>query len=306
MSIEFLGVTKFYGDILGVNDLTFQIGPGITGLVGSNGAGKSTLIKLASGQLRPSLGSIRIHGHPPRSIASRWFVGYCPDTESVFEYLTARKFLLRMAALYGYSRRESSQRVERALELVDMTSRGDRKLAGCSHGMRQRIKLAQAILHDPTVLLLDEPHLGIDPGGRRHLNELLVKLAAEGKTVLVSSHLLTELERLADQIIFMGRGRLIAAGTLAEIRKHLNRQPVIVECSAEPLRDAAAKFAYLDEVLSVEVSGNSLMLRTLDAEGLFRQIERMVLAGEFALHRMQILDANAQAVYGYLEQGISA
>ncbi len=232
--LVFEHVTKFYGAVIGVNHISCRIGPGITGLLGANGAGKSTLIKLASGQLRPSQGTVRIGGHSAWSTAAKHHLGYSPDLNSFYEEMTGREFVYAMARLHGFSRAEARERTEHVLDEVGMVDRGDRRLAGCSHGMRQRIKLAQALVHDPWLLLLDEPLAGIDPGGRREINELLFRLAGQGKTILVSSHILVEIEQLAHSIVMMSRGRLIAYGTLAEVRNLMQYRPQVVEIAAEP------------------------------------------------------------------------
>src|SRR5487761_630574 len=177
MHLTFDHVTKFYGPVIGVNNISCRIGPGITGLLGANGAGKSTLIKLASGQLRPSQGSVRVGEQTAWSTAAKRNFGYSPDLDRFYEEMTGREFVYTMARLYGYRRAEARDRAELALEEVGMTDRADRRLGGCSHGMRQRIKLAQALVHGPELLLLDEPLNGIDPGGRREINELLLRLA---------------------------------------------------------------------------------------------------------------------------------
>ena len=222
------------GPVIGVNDISCRIGPGITGLLGANGAGKTTLIKLASGQLRPSQGTVRIGGHDAWSTAAKHHLGYSPDVNSFYEEMTGREFVYTMARLHGFSRAEARERTGYVLEEVGMADRAGRRLAGCSHGMRQRIKLAQALVHDPWLLLLDEPLTGIDPGGRREINELLFRLAAQGKTILVSSHILVEIEQLANSILMMSRGRIIASGTLAEVRSLMQYRPLVVEIVAEP------------------------------------------------------------------------
>src|SRR5271156_430141 len=229
MFLSFDHVTKFYGPVIGVNDVSCRIGPGITGLLGSNGAGKSTLIKLASGQLRPTQGRVLLGEHDAWSTAAKQCLGYCPDVNNFYEEMTGREFVYAMTALYGFPLREVRRRTEQALEEVGMSDLASRRLAGASHGMRQRIKLAQALVNDPPILLLDEPLLGVDPGGRRAINDLLVELAARGKTILVSSHILVEIEHLADTILMIARGRLIASGTLDEVRGQLEDRPLLGE-----------------------------------------------------------------------------
>ena len=301
MFLSFDCVTKFYGPVIGVNDVSCRIGPGITGLLGANGAGKSTLIKLASGQLRPSLGEVRIGPHSAWSTAAKREFGYSPDINNFYEEMTGREFVYAMTRLYGYRRAEARERTERALAEVGMTSRAERRMAGCSHGMRQRIKLAQALVHDPPILLLDEPLSGIDPGGRREINDLLARLAEQGKTILVSSHILLEIEHLADTVVMISRGRIMASGTLAEIRELLDDQPLTVEIVVEPPRRLASLLAELPEVRSIELRDSVLVVRTTSPARFFASLGDLVVRHALEVRRLQTLDAGADAVFGYLE-----
>jgi ABC-2 type transport system ATP-binding protein len=296
-------VTKFYGPVIGVNNISCRVGPGITGLLGANGAGKSTLIKLSSGQLRPSQGTVRIGGHNAWSTAAKHHLGYSPDMSSFYEEMTGFEFVYTMARLHGYPRDEARQRTLYVLEEVGMADRAARRLAGCSHGMRQRIKLAQALVHDPWLLLLDEPLSGIDPGGRREINELLFRLAAQGKTILVSSHILVEIEQLAGSILMMSRGRIIASGTLAEVRGLMKYRPMVVELVAEPARRLAALVAEYPDVQGVEVRDGSLVVHTRNPDEFFAFVGDLVCRHGITLRRMQTLDAGADAVFEYLQQG---
>lgn len=304
MDLAFDRVTKFYGPVIGVNDVTCRISSGITGLLGANGAGKSTLIKLASGQLRPSLGEVRIGPHRAWSSAAKRQFGYSPDINSFYEEMTGREFVYAMTRLYGYARREARERTELGLAEVGMTPRAGRRLAGCSHGMRQRIKLAQALVHDPPILLLDEPLSGIDPGGRREINELLARLAEQGKTILVSSHILVEIEHLADTVVMISRGRILASGTLAEIRAMLDEKPLTVEIAAESPRRLAALLTEMPEVQSIELADRALTVRTIAPARFFASLNELVVRHGFEIRRLQTLDAGADAVFGYLEGSV--
>jgi ABC-2 type transport system ATP-binding protein len=294
-------VTKFYGAVIGINNVTCRVGPGITGLVGSNGAGKSTLIKLASGQLRPSQGSVRIGGHKAWSTAAKHHLGYVPDINSFYEEMTGRDFVYTMACLHGFSRREARERTGYVLEEVGMADRAERRLAGCSHGMRQRIKIAQALVHDPWLLLLDEPMAGIDPGGRREINELLNRLAAQGKTILVSSHILVEIEQLAESILMLARGRLVASGTLAEVRNLMKFRPLVVEIVAEPQRRLAALLAEYPHVQAVELRESGMIVRTRNPLDFYAHVGDLVCRHGIEVRRMRALDTGAEAVFDYLE-----
>jgi len=303
LHLAFEQVTKFYGAVIGVNNVSCRIGPGITGLLGANGAGKSTLIKLASGQLRPSQGKVKIGGHDAWSTASKHHLGYSPDLNSFYEEMTGREFVFTMARLHGFSKAEARERTEHVLDEVGMVERGNRRLAGCSHGMRQRIKLAQALVHDPWLLLLDEPLTGIDPGGRREINELLVRLAGQGKTILVSSHILVEIEQLAHSIVMMSRGRLIASGTLAEVRALMEYRPQVIEIAAEPARKLAALLTEHPDVLAVELRETGLVVRTRNPLDFFARLGELVCQHGIEVRRLQTLDSGADAVFDYLQKG---
>ena len=305
MYLTFDRVTKFYGPVIGVNNVTCRVGPGITGLLGANGAGKSTLIKLASGQLRPSQGKVCVGEHSAWSTAAKRSFGYSPDLDRFYEEMSGREFVFTMARLHGYSRREARERTELALEEVGMTDRAGRRLGGCSHGMRQRIKLAQALVHDPELLLLDEPLNGIDPGGRREINELLLRLAERGKAVLVSTHILIDIESLASTIVMISRGRIIATGTLAEVRNLLDDQPLVIEIVCDRSRQLASLLAASADVRSVEMRGDTLTVKTTQATRFFSNVAQLVVDHQFAVERLQTLDSGAEAVFDYLERGAS-
>jgi ABC-2 type transport system ATP-binding protein len=303
LSLVFDHVTKFYGPVIGVNDISCDVGPGITGLLGANGAGKSTLIKLASGQLRPTQGRVTIGGHAAWSTAAKHHLGYSPDVNSFYEEMTGFEFVYTMARLHGYSRAEARSRTEFVLVEVGMADRARRRLAGCSHGMRQRIKLAQALVHDPWLLLLDEPLTGIDPGGRREINELLFRLSGQGKTILVSSHILVEIEQLCSSILMMSRGRIVASGTLAEVRSMMEYRPQVIEIMADPARKLAALLTENLDVQGVEMRDDTLVVRTRNPLRFFSQIGELVRQQGIDVRRMQTLDAGADAVFDYLQQG---
>ena len=303
MFLTYQHATKFYGPVIGINDVSCRIGPGITALFGSNGAGKSTMMKLASGQLRPSLGSVQIGEVDAWSTAAKNHFGYCPDLNSFYEEMTGREFVYAMTRLYGYSRSESRSRCEQALEEVGMTHRCDRRIAGYSHGMRQRIKLAQALVNDPEILLLDEPMSGIDPLGRREFHDLLEMLAERGKTVLVSTHMLAEVENLAGEILMIARGRVIASGTLQEIRALLDDQPLTVGITLAGARQLAALLVQLPDVHSVELRDQALTVRTRNPVKFFTDLGALVLEHQLPIQRLETLDAGADAVFNYLQQG---
>jgi ABC-2 type transport system ATP-binding protein len=300
-------VSKWYGPVIGVNQVTLELRPGITGLVGSNGAGKTTLLRLATGQLRPDLGQVRVRGIDAWSVEAKRCVGYCPDVDTFYEEMTGRQFVVAMTRLFGYSRREAVRRAGAALEAVDMNGRAERRLRGYSKGMRQRIKLAQALAHDPELLVLDEPMSGIDPVGRQEFVALFRRLAEQGKCLIVSSHELEELEKLTDHVAIMARGRIAAIGTLAEIRELLDDHPfsIYVECARSDDRRALAK-ALLDlpdvEGVELEETGG-VVIRARNARRFFREFAGVVLEENLDVRRLETLDDSAQAILGYLLGG---
>jgi ABC-2 type transport system ATP-binding protein len=301
MLLTFNNVTKLYGPVIGVNDVSCRIGPGITGLLGANGAGKSTMLKLASGQLRPSLGEVLVGEHSAWSAAAKRRLGYSPDINSFYEEMTGREFVFALARLHGYSRRQARARTEEALAQVGMTDRAHRRIAGCSHGMRQRIKLAQALVAEPEVLLLDEPLSGIDPGGRREINLLLEGLAARGKTILVSSHILVEVEHLADSILIISAGRIMASGKLSEVRSLIDDQPFTVEIGSPEPRRVAALLVPLAIVRSLELRDDAIQVRTRNPAQFFATLGDLVLREGVDVRSVQTLDAGADAVFNYLQ-----
>jgi ABC-2 type transport system ATP-binding protein len=303
VDLAFDRVTRFYGPVIGVNDVTLRFEPGVTGLLGANGAGKSTLLKLASGRLRSTLGTVRVGEFDARSTDAKRLLGYCPDVDKFYEEMTGLEFVVCMTRLYGYSHAESRRRAEAALERVGMADRAGRRLGGYSHGMRQRIKLAQALTHDPRVLLLDEPLNGIDPGGRREVNDLVRELAADGLTVVVSSHLLGEVEQLADRLAVMARGRLIAYGTLGELRRLIEHEPLTVRVETNDARRLAALCVARPEVSQVDVRGDAVTLRTTAPGEFFAALNDLIAAERFEIGRLETLDAGAEAVFGYLQRG---
>jgi ABC-2 type transport system ATP-binding protein len=330
-------VSKWYGPVIGVNQVTLELRPGITGLVGANGAGKSTLMRLAAGQLRPHLGRVSVLGHDARSTRSRLLVGYCPEVDSFYEEMSGRQFVRTMARLCGYTRRESRRRTEKVLLEVGMADRSERRLGGYSKGMRQRIKLAQALLHDPPLLLLDEPLSGIDPVGRQELVALFLGLAQQGKCLLISSHELEELEKLTDHVAIMARGRIAAVGAVGDIRERLEDQPLSIRIDVEESaagagpagrngafhvehgvagrhRDLAARLMQLPQVVSVEVVEDEhlepgigrMIVRSRQPRSFFRDLTRLVLEEWYEVRRLETLDESTAAVLGYLLRGSSS
>jgi ABC-2 type transport system ATP-binding protein len=297
-------VSKWYGPVIGLNQVTLELRAGITGLVGANGAGKSTLLRLATGHLRPDLGSVRVRGHDAWSVRAKRLVGYCPEVDSFYEEMSGRKFVECMARLCGYSKNEARRRTEEVLELVQMQDRSDRKLRGYSKGMRQRIKLAQALIHDPDLLVLDEPLSGIDPVGRAELVALFLQLAEQGKCLLASSHELDELEKLTDHVAILAHGRIAAVGTLSQIRDLLDDHPLSIRIESDRPRELGGAMLTFPDVVAVELTDEGpLVIRAKNPRRFFKDFNGLVLDEGHDVRRLETLDDSAQAILGYLLGG---
>ena len=312
-------VSKWYGPVIGVNQVTLELRPGIVGLVGANGAGKSTLMRLATGQLRPDLGSVEILGHAAWTAEAKRHVGYCPEVDAFYEEMSGRQFVRTMAGLAGYPRAEALRRTEAALARVGMDDRSNRVIRGYSKGMRQRIKVAQALVHDPEVLILDEPLSGIDPVGRAEFIALFRDLADQGKCLLISSHELEELEKLTDQVAIMARGRIAAVGSVAQIRDRLDDHPLSVRLDLKRAtpngedrrRELAAALLKLPDVVSVELSEHpvteedvsQVIVRARNPQRFFRELTRLVLEEWYEVRHLETIDDSTEAVLGYLLGG---
>lgn len=299
--VSFRDVSKWYGPVIGVNEVNIDLRPGITGLLGANGAGKTTLIKLLAGQLRPSLGEVLVCGKRAWSSAAKSHVGYCPDVDSFYEEMSGRAFVQTMARLHGYDRQAARERAEEVLAEVGMSDRADRRLRGYSKGMRQRIKLAQAIVHDPDIIVVDEPLNGIDPVGRRELMDLFRVFGERGKTLLISSHILDEMDTLAERVLFMGRGRLLASGTLSEIREMLDDHPLQLRISSDRSRELASRLVHWDLVRGVELRGDDeLWLQIQRPSEFYPRFADLILEEGFEVERLQTTDATAGAIFDYV------
>jgi ABC-2 type transport system ATP-binding protein len=294
-------VSKWYGPVIGVNQVTLELRGGITGLVGANGAGKSTLLRLATGQLRPDIGTVRVRGQHAWKAAAKRHVGYSPEVDNFYEEMSGRVFVETMARLCGFDRQEARRRTRSALELVGMHERAERRLRGYSKGMRQRVKLAQALIHDPELLVLDEPLSGIDPVGRVEFIALFRTLAEHGKCLLVSSHELDELEKLTDHVAVMARGRIAAVGTLAQIRDLLDDHPLSIRIDCDQQRELAGALLHLQDVVGVELGEDpTLVVQAKNPRRFFRDLGGLVLEEDFDIRHLETLDDSAQAILGYL------
>jgi ABC-2 type transport system ATP-binding protein len=301
--VEARALGRWYGQVVGLNDLTVEIRSGITGLIGPNGAGKSTFLKLVAGEIRPSRGTIRVLGMQPfanRELFRR--LGFCPQQDALYDYLTGQDFVALLLRLSGYRRAEATERAARALALVGLTDAAGRRTGTYSKGMRQRAKLAQSIAHEPELLVVDEPLTGLDPVVRAEMVALFRRLAADGMRILVSSHVLHEIESLTDEIVLLHHGRLLAQGSVVEVRDLLSRHPRRIELVADEPRRLARSLIELEGVSSVRVidEAQRLSVETRDAGAFFRRMTAVAADGAFGVRRMECADENLEAVFDYL------
>lgn len=301
--VEFHDVSKWYGNVIGINKLTVDIGPGVTGLLGPNGAGKSTLLQLATGQLRPSQGSVRVLGHTVWNNARlNRAIGTCPEQDAFYEWMTGRDFVFTCARLSGLTRTAARQAAERTIESVGMTRHQDRAIRGYSKGMRQRIKIAQALVHDPQVLFLDEPLTGTDPVARRDLMDIILRLGGEGKSVLVSSHVLYEVQALTPNIVLLNRGRLVAEGHVRQIRDLIDKHPHHIKLACDDYRRLAARLVAWDDVEGVRVLAEErgLMVETRSPDSFYGRLPAVALEEGLAIKSVYSHDDHLEAVFQYL------
>ncbi len=301
--IEFRAASKGYGQVIGVNNLTLRIGPGVTGLLGPNGAGKSTLLQLATGQLRPSQGEVRVLGVRPWNNAGlNRCIGLCPEQDAMFEWMTGRRFLRACGELAGLGRRGAREAADRVLEQVKMTAAADRPVRGYSKGMRQRTKLAQALIHDPEVLFLDEPLTGTDPVARHELMGLVAGLARAGRTILVSSHVLYEVQALTSQIVLMNRGRLVAFGDVRQIRDLIDAHPHRIVLKSPDRRALAAKLVRWDDVEGVELPRDAatIVVETRAPERFYQRLPKLAREADAPIEGIESDDDSLEAVFKYL------
>jgi ABC-2 type transport system ATP-binding protein len=303
--IELNKLSKWYGEVIGLNNVTAVIEPGITGLIGPNGAGKSTLMGLAMGQLCPSTGSIRMFGQPVwdnPAVLSR--VGYCPEGDVFWPEMTGWQFVLFLAKASGLRRRAAIAAASDAIELTGMGEHMHRAIRGYSKGMRQRIKIAQALAHDPQLLILDEPFTGADPVARHDLTTLFLALAAEGVDILISSHVLHEVEALTHQILMIHRGRIVAEGDLVNVRRRMLDRPYTIRVKVSDPRRLAAGLIDWEAVTGVQVvSADTLIVETLQPDRVYDRLPEMLLAMGLSAREIAAADASLEAVFGYLTAG---
>jgi ABC-2 type transport system ATP-binding protein len=301
--VAFDGVSKWYGNVIGLNKLTLHIAAGVTGLLGPNGAGKSTLLQLATGQLFPSQGTVTVLGQPVwNNPGLMRQIGLCPEQDAFYEWMTGFDFVRTCARLTGMSRATAREAAEKALATAGMTENMNRAIGGYSKGMRQRTKLAQALVHEPRVLFLDEPFTGTDPVGRHEMIEVIRGLGAAGCSVLVSSHVLHEVQSLTTNIILLHHGRLVAEGQVREIRDLIDRHPHRIVLVCDDYRALAAKVVGWEDVEGIRMLSqqSAVLVETRKPDAFYGRLPGLATDGFAGIREVYSEDDNLEAVFQYL------
>ena len=299
--ISLVSASKWYDEVLAVDDVSAEFGPGVTGLLGPNGAGKSTMIKLLAGMLCPSLGEVRVLGANPFSTPGIMRqVGLVPEQDPVYPRVSAYELQCYLNRLHGFPAAEAAARAQSTLERVGLAGAMDRPIAGYSKGMRQRAKLAQALSHDPHLLILDEPMNGLDPVGRREFTALIRSLGAEGRCVIVSSHVLHEVEQMTHRVLLLARGRVIAEGTIEEIRRDLSDQPLAVRIKTARPRELASRLVAMEGTRRLDVGRDALDVLTTRPDDLFAELARLSAEEGVPVAEYGPTDESLEAVFRYL------
>ena len=298
-TLSLTGVSRWYGNVVAVNDVTFEVGPGITGLLGPNGAGKTTLLHMMAGFLAPSAGEVRLDAtHTWRHPEVYRQIGFVPEREAVYSFLTGRQFVLASARLSGVADAEAA--AGRAIDMVELRDAADRVIGGYSKGMRQRAKVAAALVHDPPTLILDEPFNGMDPRQRLSMMGLLRAMAADGRTILFSSHILEEVERLSDRVLVVVAGRLAASGDFRRIRRLMTDRPHRFTLRSSDDRRLARELLTAPEVEAVELRDGTLSVRTRDYGALTRYLAPAAQRAGVSLLELRPADESLESVFSYL------
>ncbi len=301
--LEAKNLSKWYGQVSAVNKVSFLLRPGVTGLLGPNGAGKSTLMKLITGQLRPSQGEVTMFGEKIWNNYPLFHrVGYCPEQDSFYERMTGAEFLEAMLRMHGFDDGETAKRIDDALQTVKLADARDKKIAAYSKGMRQRIKMAQAVAHGPDVLILDEPLSGMDPVVRHETIQVVREWGRLGKCVVVSSHILHEVEAMTSSILLMHNGQVLAEGDVHQIRELIDKHPhnIHIRCS-DPRRMAELMVGFSDVVgVKFHENGNALTFESRRPDDFYGRLPELMLGNGIELQEITSPDDNLQAVFNYL------
>ena len=295
-------LSKWYGQVIGLNDVSVAVPPGITGLLGPNGAGKSTFMKLITGQLKPSQGAVTVLGEPIWGNPALFFrIGFCPEQDAFYDRMTGLEWVTALVRLNGLEERAAAEAAERAMTTVDLMDAADKKIGAYSKGMRQRIKLAQAIVHDPALLILDEPLSGMDPLARRRTIRLIRDWAKQGKSILVSSHILHEIESMTSNILLINNGRIVAEGNVHQIRDLIDTHPHTVFIRAEDPRSLAREFLKDADVISLRFEAGAVVVETGTPDVFYARLTDLVASGACGtVDEVTSPDDNLQAVFKYL------
>jgi ABC-2 type transport system ATP-binding protein len=292
-------VSRWYGNVVAVNGISFEVGPGVTGLLGPNGAGKSTLLHILSGFLAPSTGEVEVLGRSPwRNPGLYRSLGLVPERESVYGLLTGYEFVRLNARLQGLA--DPDEATRRALDLVELADAAGRATKGYSKGMKQRVKVAAALVHDPEVLVLDEPFNGADPRQRLHMTALFRRLGAEGRTIIFSSHILEEVEQLAERVLVIVGGRLAASGDYREIRRLMTDRPHTFTLRTSGDRQLAAALVAHSSVLGVELADDRLTVRTSELGAFALAVPQIARDAGVSLLELRPTDESLEGVFSYL------
>jgi ABC-2 type transport system ATP-binding protein len=295
-------VSKWYGQVSGLNDVTVTVPAGITGLLGPNGAGKSTFMKLITGQLKPSKGIVRVLGEPIWGNPAIYHrMGFCPEQDAFYERMSGIDWLTALVRLNGLGADEARAAAERALTSVDLMDAASKKIGAYSKGMRQRVKLAQALVHDPELLILDEPLTGMDPIMRRRTIRQIKEWARAGKSIIVSSHILHEVEAMTSNILLINNGRIVAEGNVHQIRDLIDTHPHTVFIRAADSRTLARMLLAEDGVISMRFEPGALIVETARPDAFYARVTDMAASGEAGpIDEVTSPDDNLQAVFQYL------
>jgi len=296
-------LSKYYGNVLGLNEVSLDIESGITGLLGPNGAGKSTFMKLITGQMKPNIGHVTVRGRKAwNNPAVFRDIGFCPENDVFYEDMTGLEFVAGLLRFYGYSASEIKERAAKALDIVELTKDKDRLIRGYSRGMRQRVKFAQAIAHDPEIVILDEPLNGLDPLGKRKFIKLIKEFKSQGRTVLVSSHVLPEIEALTSRVVLIHQGKILAQGDIPYIRELIEAHPHMISVRSSDPRALAARFIGDRSIqkMSFGADGRTFVVETHKRDDFFGRLTGAVLEGGIEVEEISSPDDNLQAVFEYL------
>jgi len=300
--VEAAGISKWYGEVLGLNGFSASFGPGITGLVGPNGAGKSTLFKLLIGQLHSDQGTLRLLGENPwNNVPVKRRLGYCPEHNTLYGWLTGQQFVEALLRLDGMPRSRAEKAAEDALKLVGLSSAAQRPTRTYSRGMRQRAKLAQALAHRPEILILDEPLSGADPLARVQILRTISDFAKAGGHVLMSTHVLYEIERVTNNIVLINNGKSIAAGDIHSIRALIDEHPHAVRLETPQPRQLAQALARMEHIVSLEIpEEDALLVRTRKPDAFYRELPAIVADTRLEVRSLESPDDSLDAVFRYL------